>query len=190
MRRLGLYCSVVGIALATLMSWIPTTRVKADDKSIVGTWIFTTTVNTPPGSPPFVFTEFAAINPGGTYTDAHAIAFNSQNPFGPPAIAVDSSDAYGSWQRLGDANQFATTHKRLLFAGANTPPTLYGTFFPGQNVGTLTVETVLTLQIGNAGDTLSGPFTAQYTNLEGQVVFAADGTVSATRLKIEPLTNP
>ena len=189
MRRLGLYCGVVGIALAALMVWTPTTRVKADGRSIVGTWMFTTTLNTPPGAPPFIFTELAAINPGGTYVDAHGIAFNSQNPFAPPPIAVDSSDAYGSWQRLGDTNQFATTHKRLLFAGANTPPALYGSFFPGQNVGALTVETVLTLQAGQGGDTLSGPFTAQFTNLEGQVVFAASGMVSATRLAIQPLTN-
>lgn len=186
MRRIALYF----VALSALSGLMPILHVNADDRSIVGTWVFTTTVNTPPGAPPFVFTELAAFNPGGTYSDAHAIAFNSENPFVPPAVAVNSSDAYGSWKRLGNSNRFATTHKRLLFAGVNTPAELYGPFFPGQNVGVLTVEIVLTLQAGADGDTLQGPFTAQFANLGGQVVFATSGRVFAKRLKIEPLVTP
>ncbi|SRR6266446_2704243 len=188
MRKMSLIASAL-LAIHLLAAPLALGQNTNGESSIVGTWIFTTTVNTPPGTPPFVFTELAAINPGGTYVDAHGIAFNSNNPFSPPPLAVDSSDAYGSWKRLGDTNQFATTHKRLLFAGVNTPPALYGSFFLGQNVGLLTVETVLTLTTGKNGDTLTGPFTAQLTNLVGQVVFVASGTVSATRLTIEPVGN-
>lgn len=123
------------LAMAVLKSNSP---VKADDGgSVIGTWINTVTVNTPPGAPPFVITELLSINPGGTFIDTLSIAHASQNPFlaGPFApLAVDLSDAFGPWKQLGDdSNQFAITFKRLLFAGADTPtgPTGYGTFFPG-----------------------------------------------------------
>ncbi len=46
------------------------------------------------------------------------------------------------------------------------------------------------MQARSDGDTLAGPFTVQFANLGGQVVFAGSGTISAKRLKIEPLTTP
>jgi hypothetical protein len=89
-----------------------------------------------------------------------------------------------------DANQFALTFKRFLFAGANTSTALYGPFFPGQNIGVNTVQAVGTLHTGIGGDTLSGSFTNQFVNfvnLDGTPVFSGSGTFSATRLGIEPL---
>jgi hypothetical protein len=142
----------------------------------------TTMPNTPPGTPPISFVEMVAFNPGGDLTDTHAIAHNSGNPATFPALVVDTSDAYGSWQRLGDSNQFGATFKRLLFSGANTPMALYGPFFPGQHVGFETVTVVLSLTSGTGGETLQGPFTVQFTNLAGQVTFADTGTVSAKRI--------
>ncbi len=186
MRKPGLYVAaacIVSLALSGSMP-SPNAEERSEERSIVGTWIVTTSI------PPFVFTELAAFNPGGTVTDTHAIAHSSENPFLPPAVAVDSSDSYGSWRRLNDSDQFAVTFKRLLFAGANTPTALYGPFFPGQHVGFETVQAVLTVQARSDGDTLAGPFTVQFANLGGQVVFAGSGTISAKRLKIEPLTTP
>jgi hypothetical protein len=168
--------------------------VRADGGSIVGTWIITVRVNTPPGAPPFIFTELGSFNPGGTFIDTIGIAHSSQNPFlvGPFApLAADFSDGFGTWKQLGeDSNQFAATFKRLILAGANTPTSVYGSFFPGENVGVAGVQLVATLQHGENGDTLTGPFTFQLTDLSGQVVFAASGTFAATRLKIEPLATP
>jgi hypothetical protein len=165
--------------------------VRASGGGIVGTWIITATVNVPPGAPPFGFTELGSFNPGGTFLDTFSIDFSSQNPFlvGPFApLAVNFSDKFGTWKQMGaDSNQFAVTFKEFLFAGANTPTAVYGSFFPGQNVGVATVEAVATLQNGPAGDTATGPFTFQLTNLQGVEVFAGSGTFSATRLKIEPL---
>ncbi|PYN95581.1 MAG: hypothetical protein DMD89_19345 [Candidatus Rokuibacteriota bacterium] len=100
---------------------------------------------------------------------------------------MDSSDSFGSWRRLHDSDQFAVTFKRLLFAGANTPTALYGPFIPGQHVGLETVQAVLTVHASADGDTLAGPFTVRFANLGGQVVFAGSGTISAKRIKIEPL---
>lgn len=173
---------------------MPSSHVRAQDQqgSVVGSWINTVLVNTPAGPQPLA-TEFVAINPGGTFIDTDAIAHSSQNPFftGPFApLAVDFSDAIGTWKPASDSNQIAFTFKRFLFAGANTPSSAYGSFFPGQNVGEATIEAVGTLQTSAGGQTLSGSYTFQLTNLEGTVVLAASGTFSATRLKIQPLATP
>lgn len=179
---------VLGLVLFALLRLTPSSPVKADEgSSIVGTWINTVTVN---GAPPVATTELISFNPGGTFTltDSGFNAHSSENPFLPPPLAVATSDGYGAWRPQGDSNQFAITFKSLLFAGANTPPALYGPFFPGQNVGVATIEAVGTLQHGENGDTLAGPFTFQFMSFSrGVVVATASGTFSATRLKIEPL---
>jgi hypothetical protein len=191
MRKLGLSLAAAFIVFSALLAFIPSKRVSADTPSIVGTWIVTVTVNTPPGAPPFVFTDLIAFNSGGTLT-ATSTAFNAQtseNPFLPAPLVVDTSDAYGAWKPMGEeSNQFAATFQRFLFAGANTSTALYGPFFPGQNIGVDNVEALATLHTGEGGDTLTGPFTTQFVNLSGQVAFAGSGTFTATRFKIKPLT--
>ncbi len=195
-RRSKLYLLALSILLVALFASMPSSHVRAQNQqgSIVGTWIVAVAVNTPSGSQPLA-TELASFNPGGIFIDTISIAHSSQNPFftGPFApLAVDFSDAFGTWKQVGDdSNQFAITFKRFIFAGANTPTASYGPIlFPGQNVGEATIEAVATLQTGAGGDTATGPFTFQLTNLQGTVVLGASGTFSATRLKIEPLATP
>lgn len=175
---------VMLLALSTLFALAPCAQVRADDGSILGTWIVTTTPNLPPGVPALVYTELVSFNGDGTLVDTHAIAHGSELPFLPAVVAVDSSDAFGIWRPVG-WSRFQTIHKRLLFAGPNTPSALYGPAAQGQQVGFETVQTMLTLEIGANGETLTGPFTVQFTNLNGQVVFADTGTVSFQRLKFE-----
>jgi len=181
------------VVLALLAS-MPSSHVKADDgRSIVGTWIFTITLDRPSVLQGFAFTDLFVINRGGTFTNTSTVshAHSSENPFLPPPVVVDISDGYGAWKRVGDdSNQFALTLKRFLFAGAKTPTALYGSFFPGQNVGVINVECVATVDTGEGGDTLTGQCTFQFVNLAGEVVFAGSETFSATRLKIEPLATP
>jgi hypothetical protein len=195
-RQSRLYLLALSIVLVALFASIPSSRVKAQNQqgSVVGTWIVKVAVNTPSGPQPFA-TELASFNPGGIFIDTISIAHSSQNPFftGPLApLAADFSDAFGTWKQVGDdSNQFALTFKRFIFAGANTPTASYGPIlFPGQNVGEATIEAVGTLQTGATGDTASGLFTFQLTNLQGTVVLAASGTFSATRLQIQPLATP
>lgn len=192
MRKLGLYLASAFILVA-LLALIPSWHVNAANQDLVGTWIITVTVNTPPGAPPFVFTDLIALNSGGTLTAASSTfnAHTSENPFLPSPLVVDTSDGYGAWKSQGDdSNQFALTFRRFLFAGANTRTALYGSFFPGQNVGVNKVEAVGTFHTGNNGDSLTGSFSNQFVNLKGEVVFAGSGTFTATRLGIEPLTVP
>ena len=175
---------IVSIVLLSLAPFMPSARAQADNQSIVGTWTVTVTVNTPPGAPPFVFTDLIAFNQGGTLTAASS-AFNahtSENPFLPAPLIVDTSDGYGVWKSTDDdSNRVAITFKRFLFAGAATSS--YAFSFPGQYVGVNAVQAEGTLQNG----VLAGSFTTQFTNLGGTMTFSGSGTFTATRLKIEPL---
>jgi hypothetical protein len=165
----------------------------AEDQGVAGTWIVTVTVNTPPGAPPFVFTDLLSFHSGGTLTGGSS-AFNphtSENPDLPAPLVVDTSDAYGVWKPGYEPNQFTLTFKRFLFAGANTSTALYPSLpgqasFLGQYVGVNTVEAVGTFHAGNHGDSLTGSFTNQFVNLDELVVFAGSGTFSATRVLTSP----
>jgi hypothetical protein len=181
MRKLAFGIASIVLSLAALLG---SARAQADDHSIVGTWIVTVTVNTPPGAPPFVFTDYIAFNQGGTLTAASS-AFNahsSENPFLPPPLVVDTSDGYGVWKSAGDdSRRVAITFRRFLFAGAATSTQIYGPFVPGQYVGVNAVQALGTLHDG--GD-LAGSFTTQFISLAtGQPTFSGNGTFTAIRLK-------
>jgi hypothetical protein len=157
---------------------------------VVGSWVNTVYVNTPSGSVPLA-TEVLSVNSGGTFSDAISIAFNSENPsFTGSPLAVNFSDAYGTWHATSDPNQFAFTFKRLVFAGASTPMSIYGSFFSGENVGVATIEALGTLQNSAAGPTLKGRFTFQLYSyyLHGDALGGTgSGTFSATPITIQPL---
>jgi hypothetical protein len=187
-RQVGVY--LVVIVFLGLFASMRGSHVRADGQqgNVIGTWFVT--VYTSSGAQ--LATELASFNPGRTFTDRFSIAFNSENPafMGTP-LAVNFSDALGTWKQVGeDPTQVAITFKRFLYAGPSTPAGVYGSFFPGQNVGIATIEAVGTLRTSAAGQTLSGIFTFQLTNLQGTVVLPASGTFSATRLEIEPLATP
>ena len=194
-RKSGLYFLTRSTLLLMLFASLPSLHVKAQNQqgSMVGTWVNTVLVNTPSGPVPLL-TELVAVNPGGIFTDAISIAFNSENPaFAGTPLAVDFSDAFGTWKLVGgNSNQFAATFKRFLFARPNTPIGAYGlgSAFPGQNVGMATIEAVGTLRSTASGDILSGSYTFQLTDLQGNLVLPASGTFSATRIQIQPLATP
>jgi len=192
-RQSRAYLLVLGIVLVGLIASMTGSQVKADVEhgSIVGTWIATVLVNTPSGPQPLA-TELASFNPGGTFNDAISIAFNSENPaFAGTPLAVNFSDALGTWKQIGDdPAHIAMTFKRFLYAGPNTPAGVYGSFFVGQNVGKATIEAVGTLQTSAAGQTVTGQFTFQLTDLAGNLLLPASGTFSAKRVEIEPLVTP
>jgi hypothetical protein len=174
---------IVTIVSLSLGPFMPSARAQAGNQSVVGTWTVTVTVNTPPGAPPFVFTDLFAFNQGGTLTAA-SNAFNahtSENPYLPAPFVVDTSDGYGVWKSAGDdSSQVAITFKRFLFAGVAT--SYYAFSFPGQYVGVNAVHAVGTIR---DADHLAGSFTTEF--IGGRAPFSGSGTFTATRLKIEPL---
>jgi hypothetical protein len=177
-----LYSRVLGIFMVLFCLSAAPHAIASDNRTIVGTWTVTTTFDTPPGSPPFVFHEFASFGVGGTYMGNFALDRNGANPLVPPPFAVDFSTKYGTWkQKWRGSSRYDLILKEYLFAGPNTPAELYGTFFQGQNVGMATVKGSPSLNA--AGDTLTGPFTVEFANTQGVVVFAGSGNFVAKRLK-------
>lgn len=178
-----LFVVAVSAGLVPMVAKRYTAVVHADEDGLVGTWLITVNVNTPPGAPPFSFNDYIAFQKGGTLT-ATSTAFNSHTSevlAGP--LGVDTSDGYGVWAADEDG-AFRVTFNRFLFAGVNNSATaLYGSFSQGQNIGTDTVEAIGTVH----GDTVTGQFTTQFSKLDGGVVFPGRGTFSGTRIKIEPL---
>jgi hypothetical protein len=175
-------------ALVAVFALTASSLVKAqDESSIVGTWILSATL-----APGFINTELVAFNPGGSWTTTSSVfnAHSSQNPFLPPFLTIDTSDGYGAWKQQGGSNQFVFTFKRHLFAGANTPTSLYGLFFVGQQIGESTIQAVGAVRHSENGDILEGQFTFQVKNLRGDVLGTGSGPFSAKRLEIEPLATP
>jgi hypothetical protein len=195
---IGLSATVALAAIVLTLGGPDTTRAQSqqagqgNQSGVVGAWTVTVFVNAGNALLPFA-TEFGTFNPGGTFSDAINLAFNSENPaFAGPlaAFAVNFSAAYGSWKQVGDdPNQIAGTFKRFLYAGASTPAAVYGSFFPGQHIGEATVQFTGTVQNTASGQTLSGSFTFQLTNLQGAVVLSGSGPFSAKRINVQPLAN-
>ena len=178
--------AILGMAATMAKHGAPV--VYAHDGNAVGTWIITVTVNTPPGAPPFVFTDLIAFNEGGTLT-ATSTAFNPHtSEILPGPLGVNTGDGYGVWEPGAGPNEVRITFKRFLFAGANaSSAALYSSSsVPGQNIGVNMVEAVGML----GGGKLAGSFTTQFSNLGGTNVFVGNGTFSATRLEMEPLAMP
>jgi hypothetical protein len=192
-RQSRLFASVITLVLFAALAATPASRATAQDDqggSVVGTWIGAATFHTPPGTPPFVEAELASIYPQGIVTGTSGIDHSSQNPFVPPALAVNLSDYFGTWTPSGNSNQIAVTFKRLLFAGTGTPGTIYHQLFPGENVGVASIQSTLTFQQSESRDILEGPFSFQLTDLGGVKVLSGSGTVSLKRVAIEPLATP
>jgi len=194
-RQWKLFVSALTLATFAAFAVTPTSRAMAQDDqggSVVGTWTGTALLA---GIP---LTELANINLDGTMAGVDGIYDFCQIPTVPSALVVKASGYFGSWAHVGNSDEIALTFKRLLFACPNTPTSLYGTFFPGQNIGLGTIEVLLTLQHNTrCGDSLTGRYTYQLTTLDGRLVpggisngSIGGGSVSLCRVEIEPLATP
>ena len=196
-RQRRLFASALTLVLFAAFAVTPSSPATAGDDEgggFVGSWIGTVTVDTPPGFPPFVFADLVNVNRGGILTGTNGNAHFSQNPFLPPVDRVDASDFFGSWEPVGH-NQLAGTNKWLLFLGPKSPPDPAVTAvwcpgttcapgpFPGQNIGLATLQGVTTLEHTKSGDTLTGPWTVQLTDLKGNVVVTHTGTLFFSRIE-------
>jgi len=194
-RQRRLFASALTLVLFAALAMTPSSPATAGDDEgggFVGSWIGTLTFTAPPDLAGVTVTILVNFNRGGTLTGTDGTAHSSQLPPGP--FTVDLSDYFGPWVPIGRSNskRLALTFKQLLFAGPNTPTAIYGTFYPGENIGLTTVQAVDTLEHTEDGDRLTGDFTGQFTRLppplgDGKQVAAVAGTVSFSRVAIEPL---
>jgi hypothetical protein len=185
MRRFFAYAFAAFMMLATIVA-APQAQAHDhnSDRSIVGTWILTTTFDMPPGAPPFIVHEFAQFNEGGTFLGNFELDNNSANPLAPPPFAVDFSTKYGSWkQKWHGSPQYNVILQEYIIAGQNTPTAIYGEFYPGQTVGIVTVKA--TPALNRRGDTFNGPFSYEFKNMAGDLLFAGTGNFVGKRQKLQ-----
>src|SRR5262245_53517103 len=85
---IGLSATVALAAIVLTLGGLDTTRAQSqqgnqgnqgNQSGVVGAWTVTVFVNVGTNLLPFA-TEFATFNPGGTFSDAFSLAFNSENP--------------------------------------------------------------------------------------------------------------
>lgn len=185
-----LFASALTLGLFAAFAVTPSSPAKADG-GFVGSWIGTVAFNG------LALGDLLTLNRDRTVTLINGTAHASQLPFLPPGSRLEASDGLGTWKPIGN-NQAAVTAKWLLFFGPNNPPDPEVTAvwcpgttcapgpFPGQNIGLSTVQLVVTLQRTESGDTVTGEFTAQYANLNGEPVGdPGTGTLSYSRIAVE-----
>lgn len=133
---------------------------RAKRNTLAGTWVVTADpVSPPPGFPE----EFSALH---TYTaDGRFVETSATNP------AVKSA-AHGEWGRL-PGGEFATTFLFFVFdpAGAHA----------------LTVKVRSTVSLSDDGEEWSGPFEADFTTSDGNLLFTVQGTHRGRRVVAERL---
>jgi hypothetical protein len=158
--------------LCTLMIWASPGLAGAESQGLDGAWAMTVIATSPPGLPP--------LNSLITFTGSGEVIESRRgylpfSPFGP----VLETAGHGVWDRTGHG-EIAATFTFLVQAAPNNP-----VFVAGESLGTDKIRLRLTLS--HSGDSFSGAFVSQARDANGNVVFSAAGTVTGTRLPLEPL---
>jgi hypothetical protein len=160
LRRLGLISLSLSVALVT--SAAAPTEVAAQGtpnggKTLVGAWFNTVT---PTSVPPFVGL--------GTFSADGGLTNISSVSLGTPL----ESPGYGQWVKTG-RDTYAVTFL-TIFADA-----------AGHH--TMTSKVRANLRLGANGDDFIGEFQVDFFDPGGALQFSDTGTVTGTRIKVEPL---
>lgn len=165
---LPLSALVLVVALGATAGVATTAAVNdCDDHSpcLEGSWSGVATAVTPPNLP--------QIRDLITFThDGNVI--ESRSPFAPatPLGAILATAGHGEWVRTG----WRDYDVKFVFLIQRAPPS------DGAFIGTETIQMRLTLD--RAGDSLTGTLTSEIRNANGVVVFSANGTYNATRIRV------
>jgi hypothetical protein len=146
--------------------------VAADQDTLQGSWTMTVVATSPPGLPSL--TSLITFTHGGEAIESRR-GYLPFSPFGP----ILETAGHGVWARTR-RGEFAATFTFLVQAAPNNP-----VFVAGESLGTDKVR--LRVRVDRSGDTLSGDFASEARDASGNVVFTASGTVTGTRLPLEPL---
>lgn len=166
---LPLSALAVVVALVATASAARTTAVDdCDDNSprLEGSWSGTATALIPPGLPQI--RDLITFTRDGNVIESRS-AFVPVTPLGP----LLATAGHGEWVRTG----WRDYDVKFVFL-LQRPPASNGAF-----VGTDTIRMRLTLDM--SGDTLTGTITSELRNANGAVVFTANGTYNATRIRVE-----
>jgi hypothetical protein len=162
--------SVVAAGLLVLSALGGPVAASDEAQDIQGSWAMTITATEPAGLPPFK--GLITFTRDGEVLESRR-PYVPFTPFGP----VLESSGHGAWARTG-RRQFAVAFQFLIQA---SPTNL--TFTNGEDLGTDNIR--LQIVPSRSGETFTGTFRSAAKDADGNVVFAALGTVTGKRLRVE-----
>ena len=159
-------------SVALLAALAAATPAPASDAgaNLEGSFAMTITATEPAGLPPFK--GLITFTPNGDVLESRR-PYVPFTPFGP----VIESSGHGAWTRTG-RRQFGVLFQFLIQAAPNNT-----VFTNGEDLGTDNIR--LQLVRSHSGESFTGTFASAAKDADGNVVFAARGTVTGTRLRPE-----
>jgi hypothetical protein len=153
---------LAGVVLAARSSAVA----RADeDKALVGSWFVGGTPSGAQSGPPRLLVSF--------FGDGVAMRTAPLQQAAPPALGTDTmfiSTTHGVWARNADGT-FGLTFSGFAFDDT-------GKFLATQRIR---VE----VQVNDAQDRFTGPFTTDFIGPDGQILASSRGTVEGTRMQVE-----
>lgn len=162
---------MIVVCLAAGLSW-NVSSVSADGQNLAGSWTTTVTATNPPGLPPLK--GLMTFTRNGEVIESRRL-YVPFTPFGP----VLETPGHGAWEHT-TSGEFAVTFMFLVQAAPNNP-----LFVLGEDLGTDNIRMRLT--VDPSGDSFVGTFMSEARDADGNLVFAAEGNVEASRIHVEPL---
>jgi hypothetical protein len=156
--------------VCTITLWACPGPLGAEPRTLEGSWAMTVVATSPPGLP--LLSSLITFTRGGEVIESRR-GYLPFSPFGP----ILETAGHGVWDRARHGD-FAATFTLLVQAAPNNP-----VFVSGESLGTDKIRLRITID----GDTFSGVFASEARDAGGNVVFAASGTVTGTRLPLEPM---
>jgi hypothetical protein len=160
------------LLLCTVLFGVTPSPAGAEPRGLEGSWTMTVLATSPPGLPSL--SSLITFTRGGEVVESRR-GYLPFSPFGP----ILETAGHGVWDRM-DPGDFAATFTLLVQAAPNNP-----VFVAGEPLGTDKIR--LRLTIDGSGDSFAGVFVSEARDANGNVVFGAAGTVTGTRLPLEPL---
>jgi hypothetical protein len=139
------------------------------DMGITGSWQLEVTVQTPPNTPPF--SVLVTFIPGGGLITTRA-GYIPSSPAGP----VLESTGHGAWLHLHDDEYSVSAIDMMQGAPGNT--LLNGAPWANENLRFYPI-------LSRDGNHFTGQWTSTFTDPNGNFLFAAGGTLKATRIAVE-----
>jgi hypothetical protein len=120
------------------------------------------------------------IDFGGVIPTCSAPAVNNRDGgIVSNACTANESPGYGQWVRTGNG-EFALTFVGLEYGVDENTGAVLGT----STIGKYKVRA--NINLGNDGQEFSGPFKTEIFDLDGNLQFTVDGTVTGKRIVVEP----
>jgi hypothetical protein len=162
-------CLAMWVFLALLAVGAATSRAESDAAQIEGAWMGTLTTTAPPLGP---FTHLITLIPNGGVVSSIRL-YLPETPFGP----ILGTAGHGEWKEVGQ-REFQINFVSLVQGAPDNANA------KGVELGTDNLSLRVTLN--RDGTELNGFFQDAVIDLEGNVVFAGEGTYHATRIRAAP----